>query len=49
MEDFEKLQKDKIMRDIREIVENLDKINSQVNIFDELIKQDFNHISNANE
>lgn len=49
MENFEKLQKDKIMREIREIVENLDKINSQVNIFDELIKQDFKPISNAND
>ncbi|MBR6163913.1 hypothetical protein IKQ26_08515 [bacterium] len=49
MEDFEKLQKDKILRDIREIVENIDKISSQVNMFDELIKEDFMPISNANE
>ena len=47
MEDFEKLQKDKILRDIREIVENIDKINSEVNIFDELIKQDFTQLTNA--
>ena len=49
MENFEQLQKDKIMRDIREIVENLDQINSQVNMFDELIKQNFDPVKNANE
>lgn len=47
MEDFEKLQKDKILRDIREIVENIDKMNSQINMFDELIKQDFIPLTNA--
>lgn len=47
MEDFEKLQKDKILRDIREIVENIDKMNSQINMFDELIKQDFTPLTSA--
>ncbi len=39
--DFNKLQRSKILKEIREIVENIDKINSQVNMYDELIKQDF--------
>lgn len=40
-EDFEKLQKSRIMKDIREIVKNIDTIDSQINMYDELIKQDF--------
>lgn len=40
-QDFERFQRGKILKEIREIVENIDKLNSQVNMYDELIKQDF--------
>lgn len=40
-QDFERFQRGKILKEIREIVQNIDKLNSQINMYDELIKQDF--------
>ena len=40
-QDFDKIQRNKVLRDIRAIVENIDEISTQVNMYDELIKQSF--------
>ena len=40
-QDIARFQKNKILREIRDIVQNIDKIDNQVNMYDELIKQDF--------
>ncbi len=40
-QDIERFQQKKLLKEIREVVENIDKINNQVNLYDELIKQDF--------
>ena len=40
-QDFNKIQRKKVLREIREIVESIDNISSQINMYDELIKQSF--------
>lgn len=40
-QDIARFQRNKILKEIREIVENIDKIDNQINMYDELIKQDF--------
>lgn len=47
-QDIARFQRNRILKEIREIVENIDRINDQVNMYDELIKQDFFISQNVN-